>query len=153
MKNTIKKLKIIDGIVFTRWEMCRTLWNIINTCTVIEGGWQDKFKREHPEIYPFDLADFDIWSTYDGCSALCFEIVNDELQCKIHIWNGDNMDGHMTTLRWMATLKVPMSFLENDDVKSSIDSMFTDHCRDEYRKYLKEQETKWIEQKEWELLK
>jgi hypothetical protein len=110
---------------------------------VLEKEWCDSFKENHPEMYPLDLDKMKTWSTFQECVDLKFSIINDKfLKCEADIYNGDNFDGHPMDKRFIATLKVPMSFIDN--ITESIDREFNVHLSGLYKQHLHTKRNEWM---------
>jgi hypothetical protein len=142
----LKLLKLVDGVYHSDWNTVRKIVELIEKkeVIVIDSEWRDPFKVKWKETYPLELNKLSTWSTYDDCITLLFNTVygTDKLTCSVKVWNGDNMFGGRTDLRFIANLEIPISFLEN--IEDKIQLTFDTYLIQQYKQHLCEQEKQWI---------
>lgn len=115
-------LTLVDGVTSRRWETVMQLVGLIakGSVTIKDAKWSDgySYKQSNPEHYPLNLAEIKTWSTYDDtCIDLQFSNdttnghPNNQLVCKVKIYDGHSFGGHRTGLRFEALLWLPTAFL------------------------------------------
>ena len=143
MNQLQKKLKLVSSVHVGGWKIVRSLVEIMDSVTVIESEWNDRFKQSHPDLYPLDLSKLETWSTFQECVSLKFYMLNAKfIKCDVVIYNGDNFDGNRTHIRFTATLKIPYTFLT--EIKDSIKYSFESYCEKKYDEHLLEQKKAWV---------
>jgi hypothetical protein len=143
MNQSQKKLKIIGSVSVGAIKNVRSLFAIMDSVTVIESKWHDSFKQDHPDMYPLDLSKMETWSTYSDCVSLTFKMINSKfIGCDVVVHNGDNLYGHVTDIRFTATLKIPYTFLS--EIKNDIKWAFEYYCQGQYEDHLRNQKEEWV---------
>lgn len=152
MEKLIKKLQAVDTVKSRKWDTVLAIHKVFDKVTIKEKEWADSFKNKNPDLYPLDLSNIKIWSTYDiKCIKLDFYIKEGELMCDAVIYDGDLYDGHMKGERFRAKLCIPINFIS--EIENEINREFDIYLDEEYEEYLEEQKKVWKELKEKELLK
>lgn len=107
-EDLLKILKIIKSFnvyFYGMWQYSSLLKKFYseNKLKLIEGGFDDVFKRKH---WKFDLSDDNLWRTYDSCinGTILFE--NDKIFAKIIIYDGEMLYGFREKIRWEALFEI-----------------------------------------------
>lgn len=152
-KKLFELLTLVDGVRSSKWETVMSLVDAIKAggVTIKEKEWADSFKQNNPQYSPLDLANRETWSTYDNT---CIDIVFthqkkskngmkvSQLVCKVKIYEGQNMYGERTCLRFEALLWLPSSYIQS--IENRIMWAFDDFLEDEHKKHLEAQKKLWI---------
>lgn len=152
--NNLKEVLILVGGVYVQnWDKLRKVVQAVTDekAEIISSQWEDRFRREHPEIYPLRLNKLDTWSTYERCHHLTFTVVEDRLHCHAVIFDGDFYDGYPTKKRFEADFYLPDSFFEV--IESSIGYKFNHYILERYEDYLEKKKQDWIKKETKKLLK
>ncbi len=144
-QDIIKKFDIIGKITLHNLDaawLIRTLYGEMKI-NLYSSTWEDDFKQSHREMFPLDLADANTWSTFENCASVVIENATTDgkvTTCVVEIYNGDNMTGERTNLRWYATFDFPKTQLHNfSDV---IDYKFDLHLEKLWQKEFEEKKEK-----------
>lgn len=150
----ISVLKVIGTVTAKRWHNVMDIVECLNgkeSCEILDKSWHEKFKNDNPAYFPLELNELKTWSTYEGCSILEFSITKKgELLCNAQIWEGDNMDGIRTSLRFTAKILLPLSFLNK--IKGTIEWHLDNLLDQQYEKHLELQKQLWISKLKTEIL-
>lgn len=153
-----KLLTLVGGVRSTKWETVMQLVDTIKQggVSIIDKRWVDSW-REYDQL---DLSDINTWSTYDDtCIDLQFSndtgkdngFPNNQLVCKVKIYDGRSLDGARTGLKFEAKLWLPTSFIHN--IEQRIGWGFDSYLEDAYEIHLKSQKNLWINNMKNEILK
>lgn len=107
--------------------------------------WTDRHMSENPELFPLDLSKPETWCTYLNLIDFRFVVgkKDNKLHCNVTLWDGDNFNGQRTSIRWIAELILPDSFIEK--IQEDIDYKLKDFLEDLYDKHLETKKRMWIE--------
>jgi hypothetical protein len=145
MKNEklFKILAIVGKVKSNSWNDVRKIVDIMPSVKIKQKKWVDEFKIKHPDIYPLDLSKTQTWSTYDGeCINLVFSNKENKIICEVSIYEGDNMRGYRTNLRFTATLVMPDSFIK--ELEKKILYALDQFAEDAYEEYLESKKKLWL---------
>lgn len=145
-------LTMVDGVTFRKWDMVMKLVNDIRrgVIEVKHKKWNDDYKN-NSKYYPLNLEDIKTWSTYDDT---CIDLVftnntpkdnghpNNQLVCKVKIYEGSGFDGSRKDLRFEALLYLPTAFIH--EIENYISWAFDEYLEYEYENHLKLQKQLWI---------
>ncbi len=145
-------LTLVGGITSRKWDTVLQLIELIQqgSVTIKEGNWRN-WKKQFPDLYSLDLSKIDTWSTYDNtCIELHFSNdttkenghPNNQLVCKVKIYEGDNFHGERKELRFEALLWLPTAFIHN--IEQRIEWAYDNYLEDAYEKHLEKQKAIWI---------
>jgi hypothetical protein len=147
-----KKLKVLNSVYCCSFEIIRPIVDMMDSIIVVESKWHEKFKQDHPEIYPLDLSKMKTWSTYQECVSLEFHYINSRfIGCEAVIWNGDMLNGYKKDIRFTATLKIPSRFISK--IKENIEYALDDYCESRYEEYLRKLKREWVSEFKTSILK
>lgn len=144
-KKLFEILRLVNNVYSTRWNDVISIVNVIKNkqAKVIEKKWHEQFKFNNPNYYPLELSKIETWSTFDDdCIHLDYYIENDKLFCKAHIYNGNSFDGHITTLRFTATIELPDSFVHS--IENKINYALDRMAENAYKEHLENQKKNWM---------
>lgn len=137
-------LTLLKEVRSSSWITVGKIVELMPYIEVKEKKWNQKYKQDNPEWFPLDLSKIETWSTYDGeCIYLVFSNENNRLVCNVSIYDGDNMNGYRTSLRFTATLIMPNSFIK--EIEQIILYKLEILAEDSYEDYLETQKKLWIE--------
>ena len=137
-------LTLIKEVRSRSWTTVGKIVELMPSIEVKEKKWSQKYKQDNPELFPLDLSKIETWSTYDrDCISLIFRNENNRLVCDVNIYDGDNVNGYRTSLRFTATLIMPSSFIKEieQEILYALDIL----AEDSYEDYLETQKKLWIE--------
>ncbi len=154
-------LALVDGVKSRKWETVMQLVDVIarGNAVIQQKKWNDSYKESKPELYPLDLADINTWSTFDGsCIDLYFTNdttkvnghPNNQLVCKVKIYDGDPIGGSRLQLRFEALLWLPPSFIST--IEQRIIWELDSHLEDAHEKHLEAQKKHWINEMKTEII-
>jgi len=159
IKKLFELLALVDGVTSCKW---RTVMEIVghpasgmpgylnntgyksNDAIVLNKQWHDDWKAKNPEYYPLNLTKLGTWSTFDNtCVDLFFTNKDNKLHCRARIYDGNNMHGYRTNLRFTAEFILPNKFIKvlEDNIKYE----FERFLEEKHEVYLEEQKKNWIE--------
>lgn len=149
---TVKKLCYVGEITVMDYRPVRDIIRALKEgkANVVNAQWADKWRQENLDIYPLDLCDINIWSTFPGCTRLVFSVQNKKLECEAYIRDGSTFGGTPARPRFDATIRLPLSFISN--IATHVNEEFRAVCDDEYDKYLQDRRDKWVKNREKEIL-
>ncbi len=143
-------LHVVKSVTSRQWECVRLIVEHFSGVTVLEKKWNDAFKEKYPESYPLDLSQIKTWSTYDKCVDLIFTIEKGKLHCEACIYDGDNLNGHRTNLKFTAKMIMPDEFILQ--LEGLIESYFDYHVEDLYDQHLEKQKKIWLQDTKYLIL-
>jgi len=146
-------LTLVGGIQSKKWETVMQLVDIIakGNVTIKTKKWNDEWKQNKPEYHPLDLVKIETWSTYDNtCIDLQFSNdtskdnghPNNQLVCKVKIYDGNCFGGERQQLRFETLLWLPTSFIHT--IEQRIEWAFENYLEDAYENHLEAQKKLWI---------
>ena len=149
IKELFEMLKIVGNVIPYEYINPKKIIDILPESKIIEGGFTN-YKKDHPDIYKFDLSITDIWVTYRDCQVLNFKIEENTLVCDITVYDQNNYNYHKEE-RFRAKIMFPDSFIEN--IASATESKFNAYAEDAYEEYLEKQKMDWMENFKNKILK
>lgn len=143
MNKLKKELIAIGNAISSSYSLNMDIYSLYveDKAELIEYEWNN-FKAKYPNLYSFDLKDVKYWSTYEKCVSSIFYVENDELFVKVRVYKGDRLDGFPTELRFKATFKIPMDFLNN--ISHIIERQFHNYVDELYEIHLEDQRKQCI---------
>lgn len=144
MEKLIKKLRLIEYASTSDWNKVSSVVELIKSdkYELIDKTWHDRFKTQHPDLYPFDLKDDKLFVTYEKCRTATFSLHKDKLCVLLEIWEGDNMTGYKKEKRCTITILIDIDFIKT--IEKNINWKFDDFCVEQYDNHLAEQKRMWI---------
>lgn len=141
----IKALKYVKNVEIGSWDMVLTLVELIQGgAQVLEKEYTDNFKRGNPTLYPLDLSKVRTWTTFENCVSIILQFNEaNELIASIKLYNGDNMDGFRTSLRFTAKIRLLNSILNRKKVKERVSQALNYEARWAYEDHLKKVQKEW----------
>lgn len=138
MKDTIKKFRLISPMILHGFDKKNPIQNayLNDEIELIRSEWGDNFKNDQIDYFPLDLKNSDLWSTYDKSVDIDVFIDNNNFIASVDIYNGDNMTGKRTSLKWTAKFKLNENVIL--EYKSDINLLFEFYLDDLYDKELEE---------------
>lgn len=144
-KKLFKMLSLCAEVISRRWRVVMEVVAEIKegNAVVLEKEWYDEHKNENLDLYPLDLSDISVWSTYDQkCIDLSFRINKDnKLICDAIIYDGKMLDGRRTDQRFTAKILLPNNFIKK--IEEYIKHGFEEFLEDQYQNHLELQKLEW----------
>jgi len=146
-------LTLVNGVKSKQWAIVMQLVDEITKDGAItkDKQWNDSWKQNNPLFYPLDLDKIKTWSTYDiTCIDLQFSNdtskdngqPNNQLICKVKIYEGNSFDGKRQQLRFEALLHLPTAFIHA--IEHQIEWAFGTYLEEAYENHLEAQKKLWI---------
>lgn len=144
IKELITLLKEVNVVSYNSWNDVMLVHKYIQDgkAEIISKDWYDSYKNKNKDLYPLDLTKRDTWSTFDGCVEIHFQY-DDCVNCVAKIYNGDNIHGYRTTLKFTAVIKFDNSILKELEDKLLYELQKKGERL--YEKFLEEQKVAWID--------
>ena len=144
-KQLFNLLTLVGGVRVSQWKMVRIIVKYLNDNPEIvetaKSEWVDYVKKITDA--KLDLTKIDTWSTHEGCIIFDFKtLAARRISCKAIVWDGDNMDGHRTGIRFKAEFILPANFIE--ELRDNIGWEFDRFLEDAYETHLKVQKANYI---------
>jgi hypothetical protein len=153
--NLLTKLSYVRSY---RWDIVCKVVELIDTidttkAVVISKRWEDKWKQDNPQYNPLDLSKIKTWSTYENCVTLEFRASPEDGRIILDalIYDGENMHGHATGLRFEAKISLYKDFIVElkDVIGWKLDSL-TEDLHDEH---LESKRKQWIAKAKSDIIK
>ena len=147
----LELLTLIGSVKSNKWDHVMQIVELMPSITVMDKGWHDRFRQDHPDYYPLDLSKLETWSTSPReCVDLAFRNKEGNLICYANIYDSDTFDGHRLRLRFTATLVMPIDFIK--ELKEKILYGLDGYVEDSYEEYLEKQKETWMSNLQSEIL-
>jgi hypothetical protein len=104
-----KKLEIlIQGVFIYDYRITQEIKELYqqDKIKLISAEWCDHWKQIHPEYYPLNLKDNDLWCTYSECTTLFLHIKDDKILVDVDIYDGEMLHGRRKAKRWEAKFEI-----------------------------------------------
>lgn len=132
-----KLLTFVKKVESTNWKYVTYIIQNISSIIEVEKEWGESYKN-----HPLDLSKLDIWCTYENCVNFTFYNQNNQLFCKVEVFNGDNLYGYRKDLRFEALLILPSNFITN--LRELIEIKLNLIAEESYNKFLENKRKEWI---------
>jgi len=144
-KKLLKILTLVNGVKSTDWVDVMLLVKYMPSIIVKEKKWDESYsyKQDDPENYPLDLSKIETWSTYDRtCIDIKYTNQKNKLVCDVSIYDGHNINGCRTNLRFTAKLIMPDDFIK--ELEKSILYAFDCLAEKSYDEFIEKQKKDWM---------
>lgn len=104
-----KKLEIlINGVFIYDYSKTQEIRNLYqqDKIKLISAKWCDNWKQNHPEYYPLNLKDNDLWCTYQECTTMYLFIKDEKILVDVAIYDGEMLHGRKKGKRWEGQFEI-----------------------------------------------
>lgn len=156
-RQIIKKLAIIGSVNVNNWSVVNPVVDLLNDKQgeILFAEYYQDFDKKYKTL---DLLDISKWSTYQKCVVCDIQYVDKKsIKMCFAIWDGENLNGHRTKLRFTAEILFDINVIFNEkfnnNIVDNIEYLFKHYLENLYEVHLKLQKEIWIQNTKLEILK